>query len=132
MIIDIQPGQAGDNDSGIVTPAGLPANSAPGGMTEYAYESALEATRAERDRQAREADWDADPDWQAFQALCYSDTEAPDAASIQKGVNHLITAAPTRPCAGAMPSGDGIAPRRGSAGYQAGYWQSSGLVSVSG
>ena len=93
MIIDIQSGQAGDNDSGIGTPAGLPINSAPGGMTEYEYESALEATRAERDRQAREADWEADPDWQAFQRLCYPDTETPDAESTRKGAQHLIAAA---------------------------------------
>ena len=80
------------NENGAVTPAGLPLDSIPDEMTEYEYESALEATRAERDRQAREAAWDADPDWQAFQVLCYSDTEAPDTAAIRKGVKHLIAA----------------------------------------
>ena len=39
------------------------------------------------------AEWKADPDWQAFQPLCYSDTETPDAAAIRRGVNHLVTAA---------------------------------------
>ena len=86
-------GQPKANDSRIVTFAGLPVNSIPGDITEIEYESALEATRAERARQAREAAWDSDPDWQAFQSLCYSDTEMPDAAGIRKGVNHLITAA---------------------------------------
>ena len=73
--------------------AGLPVNFIPGDITEIEYESALEATRAERARQAREAEWEADPDWQAFQRLCYSDTGMPDTAVIRKGVNHLITAA---------------------------------------
>ena len=86
-------GQPRADDSSIVTFAGLPANSIPGDITEIEYESALEATRAERARQAREAEWEADPDWQAFLRLCYSDKETPDAASIRKGVNHLITAA---------------------------------------
>ena len=86
-------GQPRADDSSIVTFAGLPANSIPGDITEIEYESALEATRAELDRQAREAAWDSDPDWQAFQRLCYSDTGTPDAASIRKGVNHLIAAA---------------------------------------
>ena len=76
-----------------LTPAGLPVDSIPADITEIEYESALEATRAERARQAREAEWEADPDWQAFQSLCYSDTEAPDAAAIRKGVSHLIAAA---------------------------------------
>ena len=86
-------GQPRADDSSIVTFAGLPANSIPGDITEIEYESALEATRAERARQAREAEWEADPDWQAFRRLCYSDTETPDAAAIRKGVNHLIAAA---------------------------------------
>ena len=86
-------GQPKSDDSSIVTSAGLPANSIPGDITEIEYESALEATRAELDRQAREAAWDSDPDWQAFLTLCYSDTETPDAAAIRKGVNHLVTAA---------------------------------------
>ena len=86
-------GQPRADDSSIVTFAGLPANSISGDITEIEYESALEATRAERDRQAREAAWEADPDWQAFLTLCYSDTETPDAAAIRKGVNHLVTAA---------------------------------------
>ena len=68
-------------------------NSIPGEITEIEYESALEATRAEIDRQAREAAWDSDPDWQAFQRLCYSDTETPGAEAIRKGVNHLIAVA---------------------------------------
>ena len=86
-------GQLRADDSSIVTFAGLPANSIPGDITEIEYESALEATRAELDRQAREAAWDSDPDWQAFRKLCYSDTGTPNAAAIRKGVNHLITAA---------------------------------------
>ena len=86
-------GQPRADDSSIVTFAGLPANSIPGDITEIEYESALEATRAERARQEREAAWEADSDWQAFRRLCYSDTRTPDAAAIRKGVNHLIAAA---------------------------------------
>ena len=86
-------GQLRADDSSIVTFAGLPANSIPGDITEIEYESALEATRAERARQERETAWEADLDWQAFRRLCYSDTGAPDAAAIRKGVNHLIAAA---------------------------------------
>ena len=86
-------GQAEANDSGVVTPTVLQVNSIQDGMTEYEYESALEATQAERVRQAQEATWEADLDWQAFQRLCYSDTETPDAEAIKKGVNHLIAAA---------------------------------------
>ena len=86
-------GQPRSDDSRIVTFAGVPAFSTPGDITEIEYESASEATRAERARQAREAEWEADPDWQAFQSLCYSDTEMPDAAAIRKGVNQLIAAA---------------------------------------
>ena len=114
--------QPKDDDSSIVTLAGLPVNSILGDITEIEieYESASEATRAERDRQAREAEWEADPDWQAFRRLCYSDTEEPDAAAIRKGVNHLIAAAQNGPCAGTMPPGDGAASGRGTAGHQAG------------
>ena len=79
-------GQPKDDDSSIVTFTDLPGNSIPGDITEIEYESALEATRAERARQERETAWEADSDWQAFQSLCYSDTEAPDAAAIRKGV----------------------------------------------
>ena len=86
-------GQPKSDDSSIVTFAGVPANSIPGDITEIEYESALEATRAERARQAREEVWEADPDWQAFRRLCYSDTETPGAETIRKGVNHLIAAA---------------------------------------
>ena len=86
-------GQPKNDDRSIVTFAGVPANSIPGDITEIEYESALEATQAERARQAREAEWEADTDWQAFRRLCYSDTGAPDAAAIRKGVNHLIAAA---------------------------------------
>ena len=86
-------GQPKADDYIALTTANLPVNSIPGDITEIEYESALEATRAELDRQAREAAWDSDPDWQAFQKLCYSDTEAPDTAAIRKGVNHLIIAA---------------------------------------
>ena len=86
-------GQPKSDDSSIVTFAGLPANSIPGDITEIEYESALEATRAERARQEREAAWEADPDWQAFRRLRYPDTGTPDAAAIRKGVNHLVTAA---------------------------------------
>ena len=86
-------GQPKDDDSSIVTFTDLPGNSIPGDITEIEYESALEATRAERARQEREEVWEADPDWQAFRRLCYSDTETPGAAAIRKGVNHLIAAA---------------------------------------
>ena len=86
-------GQPKVDDKIAVTPAVLPVNSTPGGITEIDYESALEATKAERNRQEREAAWNSDPDWLAFQSLCYSDTEAPDTTAIRKGVNHLITAA---------------------------------------
>ena len=85
-------GQPKTDDNITLTPVVLPVNSTPGDITEIEYESALEATRAERTRRAREAEWEADPDWQAFQRLCYSDTEMPDAAAIRKGVNHLIEA----------------------------------------
>ena len=86
-------GHLKNDDSRIVTFAGSSVNSIPGDITEIEYESALEATRAELDRQAQDAEWEADPDWQAFQALCYSDTGTPDTAALRKGVNHLITAA---------------------------------------
>ena len=86
-------GQPKNDDSSIVTFAGVSANSISGDITEIEYESALEATLSERARQAREAEWEADQDWQAFRRLCYSDTEMPDAAAIRKGVNHLIIAA---------------------------------------
>lgn len=83
--------KADDIDS--VSQIVLPVNSIPGDITEIEYESALEATRAERARQAREAEWEADSDWQVFQRLCYSDTEVPDAADIKNGVQHLVAAA---------------------------------------
>ena len=86
-------GQPQAKNSSIVTFAGSPVNSIPGEITEYEYESSLEATRAERDRQSREAEWESDTDWQAFRRLCYSDTEIPDAEAIKKGVQHLIAAA---------------------------------------
>ena len=86
-------GQPKADDNIALTTADLPVNSIPGDITEIEYESALEATRAERARQARESVWEADPDWQAFLALCFSDTETPDASAIRKGVNHLIAAA---------------------------------------
>ena len=86
-------GQSEVNASRIVTFAGLPVNSIPGDITDIEYESALEATQAERARQAREAVWDSDPDWQAFQKLCYSDTGTPEATDIKKGVQHLTAAA---------------------------------------
>ena len=86
-------GQPKSDDSSIVTFAGLPANSIPGDITEIEYESALEATLAESARQAQEAAWETDPDWQAFRRLCYSDTETPGAEAIRKGINHLIAAA---------------------------------------
>ena len=90
MKTDIHHNTGDFGDSSIVTFAGLPVNSIPGDITEIEYESALEATRAERARQEREAAWEADLDWQAFQELCYSDTDTPDAATIRRGVNHLI------------------------------------------
>ena len=93
MKTDIHHNTGDFGDSSIVTFTGLPVNSIPGDIAEIEYESALEATRAERTRQSREAKWEADPDWQAFLALCYSDTGTPDSAAIRKGVNHLIAAA---------------------------------------
>ena len=93
MKTDIHHYTGDTDDRSVVTFAGLPVNSVPGDITEIEYESALETTRAERARQSREAEWEADPDWQAFQRLCYSDTEIPDAEGIKKGVQHLIAAA---------------------------------------
>ena len=86
-------GQPGADDKIALTTVDLPVNSIPDDITEVEYEIALEATPAERALQAQEAAWYSDPDWQAFQRLCYSDTEVPDAAAVRKGVNHLITAA---------------------------------------
>ena len=68
MTIEIHHGQHKAND-GSVTPAVLPVDFVPGEMTDYEYECALEATQAERTRQAQEAVWEADPDWQAFRTL---------------------------------------------------------------
>lgn len=93
MTTENHDGQPKVDDNIALTPVDLPVNSIPGDITEIEYESALEATRTERARQAREAVWEADPDWQAFRRLCYSDTGTPDSAAIRKGVNHLITAA---------------------------------------
>ena len=93
MPTEIHHGQPEANDSGAVSAAVLPVNSVQGEMTEYEYECMLEATQAERARIAQEAVWEADPDWLAFRTLCYSDTGTPDAASIKKGVQHLIVAA---------------------------------------
>ena len=93
MTTENHQGQPNDDNSSIVTFASLPANSISGDITEIEYESALESTRAERALQATEASWDSDPDWQAFQRLCYSDTETPDAEAVKKGVQHLIAAA---------------------------------------
>ena len=86
-------GQPKADDNIAITTADLPVNSIPCDITEIEYESALEATHAERGRQVREAYWDSDPDWRAFQVLYYSDTGTPDAVAIRKGVNHLIAAA---------------------------------------
>ena len=93
MTTEIHHGQDNTNDRGSVSPAGLPVNSISGEITEYEYECELEATQAERARQSQEVVWETDPDWQAFQRLCYSDTETPDAEAIMKGVQHLIAAA---------------------------------------
>ena len=93
MTTEIHHGLHEANDIGDVTPAGLPMNSMPGEITEYEYESAQEATQAERAWQAREAAWEADLDWLAFQTLCFSDTEMPNIEAIRKGVQHLIAAA---------------------------------------
>ena len=93
MTTENHDGQPKVDDNIALTPADSPVNSIPGDITEIEYESALEATRAERAQQAREAEWEADQDWQAFRNLCYSDTEVLDAAAIRKGVNHLVTAA---------------------------------------
>ena len=81
------------NDSEVAPSTVLSKLTVTTGMTDYEYECDLEATQPERARKAQEAVWDADPDWQAFLTLCYSDTEAPDAAAIRQGVQHLIIAA---------------------------------------
>ena len=81
------------DDNIALTTAGLPVNAISGDITDIKYESALAATRAERDRQEREAAWESDPDWQAFRRLCYPDTGTPGAADIKKGVRHLTAAA---------------------------------------
>ena len=93
MTTELHHDQHKANVSSAVSPAVLPIHSNPDGMMDYEYESALEATQAERTQQAQEAAWEADPDWHAFRTLCYSDTETPDAEAIRKGVNHLIAAA---------------------------------------
>ena len=93
MPTEIHHGQPEANDRSAVSAAVWPVNSVQGEMTEYEYECMLEATQAERARQAQEAVWEADPDWLAFRTLCYSDTGTPDAAHIKKGVQHLIVAA---------------------------------------
>ena len=93
MTTEIHHDQREANDSNAVSSVVLPMDSILGEMTDYEYECDLEATRAERARKAQEAAWDADPDWQAFHTLCYSDTETPDAAAIHQGVQHLMTAA---------------------------------------
>ena len=86
-------GQTEENDGFSASSAVLPANTVHGEMTEYEYESALEATQAERAQMVQEAAWEKDPDWQAFQALCFSDTEVPNNEAIRNGVLHLIAAA---------------------------------------
>ena len=86
-------GQPKADDNIALTTADLPVNSILGDITEIEYESALEATQAERARQAREEVWEADPDWRAFQRLCYTDTGMPYAEAIREGVQHLIVAA---------------------------------------
>ena len=93
MTTEIHHGQHKANEIGAVTPAVLTVNSVPGEMTDYEYECELESTQGERARQEQETAWETDPDWQAFQRLCYSDTESPDTAAIRKGVSHLIAAA---------------------------------------
>ena len=93
MASEIHHGQPEPNVTSDVSPDILPVNTVHDEMADHEYECELEATQAERARQAQETAWDSDPDWHAFRTLCYPDTETPDAAVIKEGVNHLIAAA---------------------------------------
>ena len=131
MTTEIHHGQPEANDSGAVSAAVLPVNSVQGEMTEYEYECMLEATQAERARQAQEAVWEADPDWLAFRTLCYSDTGTPDAASHKERCTTPDCGCSAWPCAGTMPTRNGVAPGRWAVWYSAGHSQSGVMVSVS-
>ena len=69
-----------------------PANSDEVEPTEWAYQSDLEATMAERRLKCNEAAWEADEDWQAFRALCYPDPGPPSQEEIAQGLQHLYAA----------------------------------------
>ena len=60
--------------------------------TEWAYQSGLEATAAERRLESKEAIWEADEDWQAFRTLCYPDPGPPSQEEIAQGLQHLYAA----------------------------------------
>ena len=62
-------------------------------MTEYEYESWLEANQSERAWKAQETAWYTDPDWQSFILFCYPDSTPLDAESIRRGVDHLLAVA---------------------------------------
>lgn len=52
-----------------------------------------EATPAEQAWADQEIAWASDPDWQAFQTLCYPESKAPSPAEVQAGVQRLVAAA---------------------------------------
>ena len=60
--------------------------------TEWAYQSGLEATKAERSLENQEAAWGADKDWQAFRTLCYPDPGPPTEEEVERGLHHLYAA----------------------------------------
>ena len=131
MTTEINHGQPRTDDSSIVTFAGLPANSIPGDITEIEYESALEATRAERARRARGSGMGGRPGLAGFPEIVLFRYLGARCGGYTERSQSPDCGCPTRPCAGTMSAGDGIAPRRWTSWYQAGYLQSSGLVSVS-
>ena len=60
--------------------------------TEWAYQSGLEATTAERRLMSNEATWEADEDWQAFRSLYYPDPGPPTKEDVEQGIKHLYAA----------------------------------------
>ena len=61
--------------------------------TEWAYQSGLEATTAERRLLSKEALWEQDKDWQVFRTLCYPDPGPPTEEDVRQGLQHLYAAA---------------------------------------
>ena len=74
--------------------------------TEWAYQSGLEATAAERRLESKEAIWEADEDWQAFRTLCYPDPGAAESARNCAGIATPVCSGRPRQCGGAIPSGN--------------------------